>query len=152
MNFFNLGAPKFILYRYTKLMDSFLKRWYTRSISHCSQLSTTGLSDHGSHTISKWFLLGLWGDGVIIVSDYSWFSFICIKHIFCPHTFILMCMYFLKEEEKPTYFQNHNLSLSNGLPFNFLCQQYIRQVSKHDAQSLGLMSHHLMLTYWAPLS
>ena len=28
-----------------------------------------------------------------------------------------MCMHLLKEERKPTYFQNHNLSLSNRLPF-----------------------------------
>ena len=152
MNFFNLRAPKLIPYAYVKLTDSLLKTWYTRSINHCSQLSTTGLSDHGSHSKSKWFLLVLWGDGVIIVPECSWFSFICIKDIFCPHTFILMCMHLLKEEEKPTYFHNHNLSLSNRLPFNFLCRQYIRQASKHDAQSLGLMLHHLILIYWAPKS
>ena len=149
MNFFNLGAPKLIPYAYTKLTDSLFKRWYTRSINHCSQLSTTGLSDHGSHTISKWFLLGLWGDGVIIVLECSWFFSLYVLNIYIyPHIFLCACT--LKGERKPTYFQNHNLSLSNRLPFNFLCRQYIRQASKHDAQSLGLMSHHLMLTYWAP--
>ena len=66
MNFFNLGAPKLTLYRYTKLMDSFLKRRYTRPINHCSQLSTTGLSGHGSRSKSKWFLLGSWGDSATI--------------------------------------------------------------------------------------
>ena len=87
MNFFNLGAPKLTLYRYTKLMDSFLKRRYTRPINHCSQLSTTWLSDHGSRSKSKWILLGLWGDGVFIVPECSLF-FIYI-HIFlwtlCAH-------------------------------------------------------------------
>ena len=118
MNFFNLGAPKLIPYTYRKLTDSLFKRWYTRSINHCSQLSTTGLSDHGSHSKSKWLLLGLWGDGVIIVPECSWFSF----YIYKTYTFILIYLFlcvctFLKEERKPTYFQNHNLSLSNMLPF-----------------------------------
>jgi len=120
MNFFNLGAPKLIPYAYRKLTDSLFKRWYTRSINHCSQLSTTGLSDHGSHSKSKWFLLDLWGDGVIIVPECSWFSFICIKHIYI-YIFILiylfLCACTFKGGRKPTYFQNHNLSLSNRLPF-----------------------------------
>ena len=116
MNFFNLGAPKLIPYAYRKLTDSLFKRWYTRSINHCSQLSTTGLSDHGSHTISKWFLLGLWGDGVIIVPECSWFSFICIEHIYI-YSHIFLCARTFKGGRKPTYFQNHNLSLSNRLPF-----------------------------------
>ena len=151
MNFFNLGGPKFIPYAYRKLTDSLFERWYTRSINHYSQLSTTGLSDHGSHSKSKWFLLVLWGDGVIIVPECSWFSFIYIKHIYIYiYPYIFLCACILKGERKPTYFQNHNLSFSNRLPFNFLCRQYIRQASKHDAQSLGLMSHHIVLTYWAP--
>ena len=118
MNFFNLGAPKLIPYAYRKLTDSLFKRWYTRSINHCSQLSTTGLSDHGSHSKSKWLLLDLWGDGVIIVLECNWFSFYMYK----TYTFILIYLFlcvctFLKEERKPTYFQNHSLSLSNRLPF-----------------------------------
>ena len=75
MNFFNLGAPKLILYRYTKLMDSFIKRRYTRTINHFSQLSTTSLSDHGFRSKSKWILLGSWGDSATIVPECSYFSY-----------------------------------------------------------------------------
>ena len=149
MNFFNLGAPKLIPYAYRKLTDSLFKRWYTRSINHCSQLSTTGLSDHGSHSKSKWFLLGLWGDGVIIVPECSWFSFICIKHIFYPHIFILMCMHFFKGERKPTYFQNHNLSLSNRLPFIFYAGNILGKPLNTMPNTLELTSYHLMLIFWA---
>ena len=117
MNFFNLGAPKLTLYRYTKLMDLFLKRRYTRSINHCSQLSTTGLSDHGSHSKSKWFHLGLWEDGVIIVPECSWFSLICIKHIYIyPHIYSYVHA-FLKEEENQRISRIISCPLVNRLPF-----------------------------------
>ena len=149
MNFFNLGAPKLIPYAYIKLTDSLLKRWYTRSINHCSQLSTTWLSNHGSHSKSKWLLLGLWGDGVIIVLECNWFSFYMYK----TYTFILIYLFlcactFWKRKE------NQHISRITACPLVigcllFLMPEFIRQASKHDAQSLGLMSHHLMLTYWA---
>ena len=110
MNFFNLGAPKLTLYHYSKLMDSFLKRRYTRSINHCSQLSTTGLSDHGSRSKSKWFHLGSWGDGATIsprvqfiiffIHTYIIINFLCAlynwksnmfpeSHFFCPSKYRL---------------------------------------------------------------
>ena len=117
MNFFNLGAPKLIPYAYTKLTDSLFKRWYTRSINHCSQLSTTGLSDHGSHTISKWFLLGLWGDGIIIVSECSWFFFICIKHIYLSSYIYSYVHALLKEEENQRISRIISCPLVNRLPF-----------------------------------
>ena len=149
MNFFNLGAPKLILYAYRKLTDSLFKRWYTRSINHCSQLSTTGLSDHGSHTISKWFILGLWGDGVIIVPECSWFSFICIKYIFCPHTFILMCMHLLKEEENQRISRIISCPLVNGLPFIYYAGNILGKPLNMMPNTLELTSHHLMLIFWA---
>ena len=46
-------------------MNSFLKRRYTGSINHCSQLSTTGLNDHGS-VQNQNDSLDLWGDGATI--------------------------------------------------------------------------------------
>ena len=117
MNFFNLGAPKLIPYAYVKLTDSLLKRWYTRSINHWSQLSTTGLSDHGSQLKSKWFHLGLWVDGVIIVPECSWFSFICIKHI-CLSSYIYSYVHaLLKEEENQRISRIISCPLVNRLPF-----------------------------------
>ena len=144
MNFFNLEAPKLIPYAYTKLTDSLLKRWYTRSINHCSQLSTTRLSDHGSHSKSKWFLLDLWGDGVIIVPECSWFSYILSWHIYS------LVYALLKEEENQHISRIITCPLVIGYLLFIMPAIYIRQASKHDAQSLGLMSHHLMLTDWAP--
>ena len=117
MNLFNLGAPKLIPYAYIKLTDSLLKRWYTRSINHCSQLSTTGLSDHGSHSKSKWFHLDLRGDGVIIVPECSWFSFICIKHIYVSSHIYSYVHALLKEEENQHISRIISCPLVNRLPF-----------------------------------
>ena len=151
MNFFNLGAPKLIPYAYVKLTDSLLKRWYTRSINHCSQLSTTGLSDHGSHSKSKWFHFGLWGDGVIIVSECSWFSFICIKHIYI---YISSYIYFyvhalLKEEENQRISRIISCPLVNGLSFICYDGNILGKPLNMMHNTLELMSHHLMLIFWA---
>ena len=131
-----------------KLMDSLLKRWYTRSISHCSQLSTTGLSDHGSHTISRWFLLGLCWNGVIKIPECSWFSFICTKHIFIL-MFILMCMHaLLKEEENQRIFRIISCPLVNGLSFICYAGNILGKPLNMMPNTLELTSHHLMLIFW----
>ena len=149
MNFFNLEAPKHIPYAYTKLTDSLFKRWYTRSINHCSQLSTTGLSDHGSHTISKWFLLSLWGDGVIIVPECSWFSFICIKHIYLSSYIYSYVHALLKEEENQRISIIISCPLVNGLPFICYAGNILDKPLNMMPNTLELTSHHLMLIFWA---
>ena len=147
MNFFNLGAPKLIPYAYKKLTDSLFKRWYTRSINHCSQLSTTWLSDHGSHTISRWFLLGLWGDGVIKVLSAVCFHLYVLNIYLSSYLFLCACT--LKGEGKPIYFQNHNLSLSNRLPFISYAGNILGKTLNMMPNTLELMSHYFMLIYWA---
>ena len=117
MNFFNLGAPKLIPYAYTKLTDSLFKRWYTRSINHCSQLSTTRLNDHGSHSKSKWLLLDLWGDGVIIVSECSWFSLYIYKIYTFIFIYLFLCACTLKEEENQRISRIISCPLVNRLSF-----------------------------------
>ena len=110
MNFFNLGDPKLILYRYTKLIDSFLKRRYTRPINHCSQLTITELSDHGFRSKSKWFLLALWGDGAIIVLECSLFSY---TYIYSYELHVRTSKLKIKYISRIIIF-----SLNNRLPFN----------------------------------
>ena len=131
MNLFNLGVPKLILYRYTKLMDSFLKRRYTRSINHYSQLSTTGLSDHGSRSKSKWFLLDLWGDGATIVPECSLFSY--------TYTYSYELYVRTSKIENQICFQNHDLSLNTRLPFNLYAGNLCKaSLLNYDTQHLYL--------------
>ena len=129
MNFFlNLGAPKLTLYRYTKFMDSFLKKRYTRPINHCSQLSTTGLSGYGSRSKSKWFLLGSWGDSATISPG--------VQFIFHIYTYILMNFMCALQNWKSNIFQNHILSLNNRLPFNLYAGNIVKA---------GLLNYNMML-------
>jgi len=135
MNFFNLGAPKLIPYAYVKLMDSLLKRWYTRSINHCSQLSTTGLSDHGSHSKSKWFRLGSWGDRPTIIPR--------VQFIFHIHSYILMNFMCALQNWKSNIFQNHILSLNNRLPFNLYAGNIVK--ASHLNYNMMLSTYNLTL-------
>ena len=75
--------------------------------------------------------LGLWGDGVAMVPRVQFL-------------FIYSCVYpYARAFEKKRnmfYFQNHNLSLNNRLPFNLYAGNIIRQASLNMILSFNIFS------------
>ena len=129
------------LYRYTKLIDSFLKRRYTRPINHCSQLTITELSDHGFRSKSKWFLLGSWGDGARISPR--------VQFIFL-YTYIYSYELYVRTSKLKIKYISRIiiLSLNNRLSFNLYAGNFVK------ASLLDYDTHHfylstLTLRYWA---
>jgi len=135
MNFFNLGAPKLTLYRYTKLMDSFLKNTVHQTNQLLQSIKYTGLSGHGSRSKSKWFLLGSWGDSATISPG--------VQFIFHIYTYILMNFMCALQNWKSNIFQNHILSLNNRLPFNLYAGNIVK--ASHLNYNMMLSTYNLTL-------
>ena len=110
MNFFNLGAQKLTLYRYTKLYG-----FISQKTVHQTNQSLQSIKYH--RTKWPWFPFKIKMNPLRLMGRWCLY---CprVQFVFHIHTYILMNFMCALQNWKSNIFQNHILSLNNRLPFN----------------------------------
>ena len=119
-------------------MNSLFDRQYTKPINCWGQLSTTELIDYGSHSISKWILLIIWGEGAQIPQSAVYFSY----------TYIYSYEFYVRTSKLKIKYISRIiiLSLNKRLPISFYAGNLCRaSLLNYDTQHLYLSTYLLYL-------